>query len=199
LAWPTFCFSTSVMKEIRPPRHHLARVLDGLGEGDEAERVLESAVEVARTKPFVDPIGVLAYADLVRRRRRRGADVTVLLAEARAAYPSNCVLLHLEGHDLIARGAYDEAVGRFDRVLAVDPTTLPADSPAYDKSLLGELSHDGRALALFKAHRYAEAAEAYHAAAALAPGNPAYPVKRRLAEARARRAGASQNRDGATD
>src|SRR6202022_3897893 len=64
--------------------HHLARVLAGLGEADEAERVLERAVEVARAKPFVDPFAVLAYADLIRRRRQRGAEVPALLAEARA-------------------------------------------------------------------------------------------------------------------
>jgi tetratricopeptide (TPR) repeat protein len=96
--------------------------------------------------------------------------------------------MYLEGQDLIARGAYEDAIDRFDRILRFDPTQAPADSPAYDESLLGELPHDGRAFALFKAGRYSEAADAYHAAAVLAPSNPAYAVKRKLAQARARQA-----------
>jgi tetratricopeptide (TPR) repeat protein len=168
--------------------HHLARVLEGLGEADEAEVILEGAVDVARAKSFNDPVGVLAYADLIRRRLQRGADVASLLAEARAAYPGNCALLYLEGEDLIARGAYEDAIDRFDRILRFDPTQVPADSPAYDESLLGELPHAGRGFALFKAGRYSEAADAYEAAAALAPSNAAYAVKRTLAQARARQA-----------
>jgi tetratricopeptide (TPR) repeat protein len=112
----------------------------------------------------------------------------VLLAEARATYPSNCLLLYLEAQELIAHEAYEEAIDRFDRILSFDPAEVPADSPAYDERLLGELPHDGRGFALFKVGRYAEAADAYQAAAILVPSNPAYPVKRQLAEARARRA-----------
>jgi len=168
--------------------HHLARVLEGLGEADEAEEILERAVDVARAKSFNDPFGVLAYADLVRRRLQRGAEVGPLLSEARVAYPANCLLMYLEGQDLIARGAYEDAIDRFDRILRFDPTQVPADSPAYDESLLGELPHDGRGFALFKAGRYSEAADAYHAAAVLAPSNSAYAVKLKLAQARARQA-----------
>ena len=168
--------------------HHLARVLEGLGEADEAEVVLERAVDVARAKSYTDAVGVLAYADLIRRRLQRGAEVRLLLAEARTVYPSNCLLMYLEGQDLTARGAYEDAIDRYDRILRFDPTQVPADSPAYDESLLGELPHDGRGFALFKAGRYAEAAEAYRAAAALAPSNSGYAVKAKLAEARSRQA-----------
>ena len=83
-------------------------------------------------------------------------------------------------------GAYAEAIDRFDRVLAFDPTSAPIDGPAYEERLIGELSHDGRGMALFKAGRYSEAAEAYRAAERLAPTNPAYAVKRKLASARSR-------------
>jgi glycosyltransferase involved in cell wall biosynthesis len=171
--------------------HHLARVLEGLGEGDEAESVLERALDVARAKSSNDPLGVLPYADLIRRRLQRREEVGPLLAEARAAYPGNCLLLYLEGEDLIVRGAYDDAIDRFDRILRFDPTQVAADSPAYDESLLGELPHAGRGFALFKAGRYSEAADAYQAASALAPSNAAYAVKRNLAQARAHEATAT--------
>lgn len=165
-------------------RDHLARVLDGLGQLDEAEQVLDDAVEVARSHAFADPLGVLVCAELVRRRSARGAAVQPLLSEARTAYPENCVLLSLEGHELIRIGAYGEAVERFDCCLAFDPAGDHPESPSYDERLLGEFAHAGRAFALFKAGRYAEAADAYRAAGALAPDNPAYTVKRQLAVAR---------------
>jgi tetratricopeptide (TPR) repeat protein len=168
--------------------HHLARVLTGLGQIDEAEEVLEQAVAVARARSFTDPLGVLVCADLISRRRERGVAVEPLLTDARVAYPSNCVLLHLEGHELILRGAYAEAIDRFDRILAFDPASAPPDGPAYEERLIGELSHDGRGAALFKAGRYFEAAQAYRAAESLAPANAAYAVKRKLASARSRRA-----------
>ena len=167
--------------------HHLSRVLDGLGETDEAEHVLEQAVGVAAAQSHVDPCGVLVYADLVARRRDRGMPVTDLLAEALAAYPTNCVLLYLEGQVLTEAGEYQEAVDRFDRLLAVVPGSLAPGSPSYDERLFGDLAHSGRALALFRAGRFDEAAESYRAAEALMPSNPEYSVKRQLAEARAGR------------
>lgn len=166
--------------------HHLSRVLDGLGEHDEAERVLVQAVDVARSLPGVDPLGVLAYADLVERRLDRGEDVTALLAEAVERHPDNCVLVHLDGRALVRAGAHDEAIARFDRLLATDTTAFAPDSPSYDERLFADLAHAGRALALFRAGRFAEAAEAYRAAEAAMPSVLDYSVKARLAEARAR-------------
>jgi glycosyltransferase involved in cell wall biosynthesis len=175
-------------------RHHLARVLEGLGRTDEADRVLERAVAIARADSFEDPLGVLVLADLIRRRRQELSDVTSLLTEALSAYPTNCVLLFHEGEDLMAKGDYEQAIDRFDRLLRVDPSSLPVDGPAYEERLLGEVALERRALALFRSGRYAEAAESYGAAAALVPSNPAYQVKWQLAQARAQRVGVRSTR-----
>ena len=144
---------------------------------------------MARADSFEDPLGVLVLADLIRRRRQESADVTSLLAEALSAYPTNCVLLFYEGEDLMAKGDYEQAVDRFDRLARVDPSSLPVDGPAYEERLLGEVALERRALALFRSGRYAEAAESYAEAAALVPSNPAYRVKWQLAQARAQRVG----------
>jgi len=167
--------------------HHLFRVLSGLGRQAESEQVLLHAVEVARAKPVTDPRGVLAYSDLIALRHGRGEDVTELLAEARGLYPRNYLLVWQEARALTEAGRHEEAIAAFDRLLAADLKQLPEEGPAYDERLFGVLAHEGRGLCLFRLGRYEEAAGAYAAAARCAPADPAYPVKRQLALARARR------------
>ncbi len=169
--------------------HHLARVLAGLGRPQAAERVLLHAIGIAEAKPFTDPCGVLAYGELIAVRHGRGEDVTGLLARARGRYPRNCLLVWLEARALTAGGQHEEAIAALDWLLAVDVRRLPDEGPSYDERIFGELAHEGRGLCLLRLGRCAEAAAAYAAAARCAPGNPAYPVKRDLAMARARRAG----------
>jgi tetratricopeptide (TPR) repeat protein len=167
--------------------HHLARVLAGLGRRREGERVLLHAIEVARAKAVTDPCGALAYSDVIAMWHERGEEVTELLVEARSKYPRNYLLLWQEARALTVAGRHEEAIAAFSRLLAADLKQLPDEGPAYDERLFGELAHEGRGLCLFRLSRYEEAAAAYAAAAQCAPANPAYPVKRELARARARR------------
>ena len=112
--------------------HHLARVLEGLGEGAEAEHVLERAVEVSRTRPG-DPLGSLAIADLLRLRHLRGDEVGELLGEAREPVPG-------QPADRFHRGALPDrprALRGGARELPRAPRgrpvgTLPDKGPAYD-------------------------------------------------------------------
>ena len=165
--------------------HHLARVLEGLGEPDEAEEALVRAVELVRTKRPGDPLGSLAIADLIRVRHFRGEDVGELVEEAVRLYPDNLLIVFREGRYLVDHGRHEEALPRFERLLAVDLATLPDAGPAYGMAIFGELSHEGRAVCLFRLGRYAEAAEAWGNAASAAPGDPSYAAKRQLALARA--------------
>jgi tetratricopeptide (TPR) repeat protein len=167
--------------------HHLARVLTGLGSPTEAEEALAHGVELARSKPFVDPLGVLVFSDLISLRYQRGEDVTDLLSDARMRYPDNWILVWLEARVLIDQGRYDEALARFDQLAAVDTSRL-ADvdgGPSYDARLFDDLAHGGRGLCLFRLERYAESAEAYAEAARLAPNDPTYRTKQHLARTRA--------------
>jgi tetratricopeptide (TPR) repeat protein len=164
-------------------QHHLARVLRGLGEDEEAERVLEHAVEIARSRPY-DPAGVLAFTDLVRVRRDRGEDVAELLAEARRLYPTNKLLWWLQATDRLESGRYVEALDILDTLLCVDLAALPVEGVAYDERIFGEFAHEARGIALFRLERYGEAADAFAAAARLAPGNVGYRAKQRVAVAR---------------
>ena len=69
--------------------------------------------------------------------------------------------------------------------LHLDEVPLPDLGPAYDARIFGVLAHDGRALCLFRSGRDAEAADAWERAAACAPDDPSFAVKRRAALARA--------------
>ena len=178
-------------------RHHLSRVLAGLGFAQQAEEALVHAVDIARGKRYVDPVGVLAYTELIDVRRARGEDVRELLAEARKRYPANWVLVWTEGRVLIDEGRYEEAIDRFERLEAVDTSRLPDDGPAYDERLFGEIAHDTRGLCLFRLGRYDDAAAAYAAAERSAPEDPTYGAKRQLALARARRQQAESTATGA--
>jgi tetratricopeptide (TPR) repeat protein len=168
--------------------HHLARVLAGLGRMEEAEATLVGAVAVARTRPH-DPLGSLVFAELAGHLVARDADASALIAEARSLYPTNLFLVWMEARSLMRAGRHQEAIERLDVLLAVDTSALPLpNGPSYDERLFGELAHDTRALALFRLGRFEEAAAAYAEAERLNPQRPEYAVKRRLAEARHRRA-----------
>lgn len=168
--------------------HHLARVLTGLGRPEQSERVLVRAVEIARGKPFTDPAGVLAYADLVSVRHQRGEDVTDLLAEARARYPNNWLLRWLRARVLMTAHRYPEAMEHLEQLAAAHGSPVRDDLTSYDERLFGEYAHDALGLCLMRLGRHADAAAAYAAALRCCPGNPAYATKRELALARARKA-----------
>ncbi len=157
-------------------RHHLARVLQGLGQAEEAETVLTDAVAAARAQPG-NPLGVLLFTDLVRMRRERGEDIGALLTEARRRYPSNKLLWWVQASVWQAEHRYEEALALFDRLLLIDLSVIPAHEPAYDERIFGELAHEGRGACLFRLGRYAEATAAFESAAALDPENLAYRSK----------------------
>jgi tetratricopeptide (TPR) repeat protein len=164
-------------------------VLSGLGAPAAAEEVLNVAVELARAHPSVDSAGVLAYVDLVETRRSYGEDVTGLLEEGLAMYPTNWGLVWQQGTILMGMGQYEEAMACFDKITAVETSRLPDEGPSYEERLFTELAQGARALCLFRLGRYEESALAYARAAAHAPGDRSYVIKRQLALARARRAG----------
>jgi tetratricopeptide (TPR) repeat protein len=168
--------------------NHLARVLEGLGRPDEAEQTLLTAIEIARSTQMIDPVAVLSYADLIRLREQQGVDITSLLAEARSAFPDNCVVLWMQAQHLIEREEYAEAILTLDQILETDWTRQPDNGPAYDREMTGEAPWSAKALCLFRIGEYEKAADAYRAAAACSPENRSYEVKAQLASARARSA-----------
>ncbi len=170
--------------------NHLGRVLEALGDPEEAEQALLRAIETARSSSApgqMDRLACLSYGDLIRLRKARGADTTELLAEALSAFPRNCLLLLMEARRLIDEENYAAALEPLDQILSFDWATDPDDPPAYDAPIVGELPWSSKGLCLFRMGAYAEAAEAYATAARCAPEDPSYPIKAELAFAVARK------------
>jgi len=177
--------------------NHLGRVLEALGETEEAEAAFAQAIETARAAPHgqpIDRLACLSYGDLVRLRSARGADVAELLADALSAFPDNCLLLLMEAQRLMENGAYEAALGPLEEIVEFNWARAD-DPPAYDAPIVGELPWSAKALCLFRLGAYAEAADAYAQAARLAPDDPSYRVKAELARARARRTASPRGRD----
>jgi tetratricopeptide (TPR) repeat protein len=172
-------------------RHHLFRVLSGLGDEEGAKSVLADAlllVDALEQAGKLDDLGALILYEVLRGEgpstRGRG-----LLARALRLYPENCAFLIVEARQLVADGEFEAAIERVDRVFQIaggGPSRV-----AYNTRLLQEAPHEIRALCLFRLARYDEAAVEYGKAAELVPGDLSYRVKRDLAAARAERARAA--------
>jgi tetratricopeptide (TPR) repeat protein len=165
---------------------HLGVVLAALGEGEEAERVLERAVELTRDAPGMH--GSLAYADLVRLRHARGADARGLVDEGLRLYPDNWLLVWTLVRLESDAGNDEAALAAADRLAGVDVAGLADGGVAYDARLFGAYAHASRGLSLFRLGRYPEAAGAYEDAARCEPDNCEHAVKAQLATLRARAA-----------
>ncbi len=167
-------------------RHHLARVLVGLGDREGAEKVLLDAIEFARSHGWADHKASLVCVELVRLWESEGRSITALLEESRAAFPDNCVLLWIDARTSVARGDFRRAISLLDQLLATDWTYQRDFGPAYDRRLVCELPNEVKGLCHFRLGEYEAAQDCYRRAAACAPENPAYEVKANLAASRAR-------------
>jgi tetratricopeptide (TPR) repeat protein len=165
---------------------HLAVVLSALGQSREAEEALWQAVELARAADQPDRHASLAYADLVRMRHERGEDIEQLVDEGLERYPDNWLLVWMRARLQIDSGRPAAALRWLDRLAAVDTAALPDAGVAYDERLFGAFAHASRGLCLLRLGRAVEAAEAYREAQAADPESAEHPIKRRLAELRAK-------------
>ena len=114
--------------------HHLAVVLDGLGESEQAEAALEQAVQVARET--TGRAGVMPFLRLIQHRREHEQDTSHVLEEALARHPDSFALMWLKLLAEIEAGHYEQALGRLE-LFDVDPEMPVEDTAAYPSEMFG--------------------------------------------------------------
>ena len=159
----------------------------GLGQMDEAMAAWEEGVARLRRRGRPTAVDCLVMVDLIAAHAEQGDPDVMLVAEADRLFPDNLLVLWAGAIDAIARDDHAEVVRRLDRVLGADLNTAAEASVAVDRRIVGHWALHARGTARFHLGDFAGAADDFTAAEREAPDVEEYAVKRRLAEARARR------------
>jgi glycosyltransferase involved in cell wall biosynthesis len=159
---------------------HLASIHAARGEDGEAVAAWERALAAARARPRPLPEDTLPYLALVQWRAGRDQEFEPLLAEALCRFPRNHQLMWLRGRTLMTAGRFAEAIPWFERILAAGQRDEVDRSSAYDRRLFGVFAFDALATCHFKLGHWTESRQYFERAAAEAPDNLEYRVKRAL-------------------
>lgn len=165
----------------------LGHTLLALGNETGAIDAWHRGLDVIRRRPEALATDRSLYLDLLLHGARAGERRTPLLAEALRHFPGDPLLAWLHGHALIDEGRPAEAIAIFEDLRAIDAASRCDDRIAYDARLFAAYSDEALGLCYFRLGRFRESARFYALAEAGDPANPAYRVKRLLAEARAHR------------
>lgn len=168
---------------------HLARIHEDRGDSVAAVAAWREGIEIARGREASHPDDRLVYIDLIWHLLMRGGntnEIGALIAEALKHFPGIPSLELAAATHEFATGAAKPARARLEWITSLELDDVIATGSAYDERVLGEWSWNLLGLCCFELGDNRRAAEAFRHAEAAAPGNPAYTVRRRLAEARAR-------------
>ena len=130
----------------------------------------------------------LPFLHLAQRLLDTKRDAEALLDESCRIFPENHSLTWLRARSLIERGDHAAAMPLFERLAAIDARTVVGGPLAYDASIFGAQAHAALGLCAFRLGRFAESAEHYARAEALAPLDLEIRAKRAVARNRARSA-----------
>lgn len=169
---------------------HLARVLEAQGRDDEAVATWLQGIEVAAHRDTPVPDDRLLWIDLIVHllaRDRITAELAELVDDALERFPHIPALELAAATHEFATDRVQAAMARLDWILALTPQELLDSGSAYDERVVGEWPWNLLGLCRFQLGDDEGAAEAFVRAEQLAPDEPAYRARRRLAEARAGR------------
>jgi glycosyltransferase involved in cell wall biosynthesis len=167
---------------------HLARIYEARGDSDRAIAMWKRGIEVARSRDCVHPDDRLVYVDLIVHlvaRDETGDELEALVTEALRFFPSFPSLEFAAATHEFVTGRAERAEVRMEWLTALTLDDLIASGASYDERLVREWSWNLLGLCRFELGDAARAAEAFRHAEHAAPDNPAYRVRRRLAEAHA--------------
>jgi tetratricopeptide (TPR) repeat protein len=167
---------------------HLARVYEAAGDGERAVDTWKRGIAQARSRATVHPDDRLLYIDQVRHLLAKGVideELEVLVTEARGRFARTPTLELAAARLAFATGRPRDALAPLDWLLNLDDDAVIATGASYDARVFGEWAWSLLGLCCFALGDDAAAADAFRHAEQLAPDDPSYGVRRRLAEARA--------------
>jgi glycosyltransferase involved in cell wall biosynthesis len=165
--------------------NHLGRVLEALGQHDEAHAAWDRAIEIVRTRGPEGPLDGMSYADVVLRRVHERLPVADLLDEALRWFPDNGHLRWSAALDAHERGSHKEALVHTQVLTTATADDILASGLSYSERLYTDWAHHLEGLCHFELGAYDRAAASFERAVAFAPTIPDYRVKLALARSRA--------------
>jgi glycosyltransferase involved in cell wall biosynthesis len=171
---------------------HLARIYETRGDFDRAVAMWRRGIDVARARDCRHPDDRLVYVNLIVHlvaRGKTGDELEPLIAEALGHFPSFPSLEFAAATNEFATGQAERARTRMQWLTSLTLDDLLQSGSSYDERLVGAWAWNLLGLCRFELGDDDGAADAFRRAEEAAPGNPAYGVRRRLAEARAAGAG----------
>ena len=127
------------------------------------------------------------YLDLVHHLLANGVvddELEALVTDARERFSRTPTLELAAARLAFATGRPRDALEPLDWLLSLDDDAIVATGASYDARVFGEWAWSLRGLCCFSLGDDAAAADAFRRAEQLAPQDPSYGVRRRLAEAR---------------
>jgi glycosyltransferase involved in cell wall biosynthesis len=169
---------------------HLARVYESSGDGERAVATWKEGIGRARARGHLDPDDRLLYVDLIQHLLARGViddELGALVEEACEQFVRTPTLELAAARLAFATGRPREAIEPLEWLLALDAAAIVDTGASYDARVFGEWAWGLLGLCWFALGDDAAAVDAFGRAEQLAPEDPSYGVRRRLAEARANR------------
>jgi tetratricopeptide (TPR) repeat protein len=176
-------------------RYHLGAILEAIGLPGEAEVELNQGIELAESPSRLAQAKVegSSCAQLLSNIYLTAGDVERAfdcISRGLALYPGNCALHWAHARCLVAAGRARQAIDVLSGPLDRDAERFFDPAIAYDKQLFGEYRHGLMGSAWLRLNAFAEAAECFDRAAALADDPIEYRAKATLARTRLAKAGA---------
>lgn len=177
----------------RDPMHvyswdQLGLTLLGLNDPEGAETTWRHAIEITRALPTKSESDSAPFLHLAHHLMDTGRDASALLSEALGLFPDHHALAWLRAKQYAEVGDYVSARPLFARLAALDPSQVETARLAYDATIFGAEAHAALGFCAFQLGKFAESAEHYGRAEALAPGNIEFRAKHAIASAKARQA-----------
>jgi tetratricopeptide (TPR) repeat protein len=167
---------------------HLARVYEAAGDGERAVETWKRGINTARVRGTIHPDDRQLYIDLIHHLLANGViddELEGLVVEARERFDRTPTLELAAARLAFATGRTRDALEPLEWLVSLDDDAIIATGASYDERVFGEWAWSLLGLCHFSLGDDAAAAAAFARAERLAPDEPSYGVRRRLAEARA--------------